>query len=324
MNKKITPIKLHSAKFYFTLFLVAFYSLCFSQKISTSVDTLQIKIGEPIKYTLKIHDKDIQNPIPYIKKELQDKNITLNSYLLDSINKPKTYILNLTSFETGNQVIPAFAIPYKNDSLHTTSYKIRVQDIVVDENKPFEDIKNIEEVPLSFFDYLSKYSVYLVGSLIFIAFGLLIYFVIKNLKKASKSKTELSLYEKTILQINQLKQKKYIDDHKFRLFYIELSKIIREYTEERYQIPAKILLTNDLFDFINRKNILSKEDIESLKEIFLVSDSVKFAKFNPTAQTAEQHIKQTLHFVESSKQSKEIEELSEQTQENVDVKIRKI
>lgn len=291
------------------LFLIVIVK-SFSQKLFTSVDTLRVKIGEPIHYYLQIEQKYDSKIIRSIINQLKKSKIELSSYLVDS-NSLQNYIcydLNLISFESGEQVIPSFIFVIDNDSIKTTSYNIQIIETLVEENRTFQDIKNIEEVSLEFIERFLLYK-----NQIYIALGILIltlilYLIWKNYlkKKSRKTINSVSLLDRTIEKINQLKNKNYPERLKYRSFYIEFSHLVREYLSEYYFIPAKILLTDELLNFINRKQLISDHNYQFLSELLKISDSVKFAKFIPHRDVPIEQLEKFIQFIKDSKKKKEI------------------
>ena len=95
----------------------------------------------------------------------------------------------------------------------------------------------------------------------------------------------------------QLKTKKLIENGEYRLFYIKLLEIIRDFLQNTYQIPADILLTDDLIDFIKKSHILSKENSNTLEEILTRGDLVKFAKNIPSSKMMQTDLENVENFI---------------------------
>jgi hypothetical protein len=181
-------VKLKRIKFLVVFLFVI--SLSFSQKLTTSIDTLSIKIGEEVTYSLEINQKVSESLINQINYQLKNSKIELNKYFIDNEDNKTKIVLKFTSFETGKHIIPTFNLTIDNETLQTSSYQIEVLDVQVDENKPFEDIKPIVETPLNFWDYLKWYKTEIIFCILII---LLIIFLWLYFKR------------KTHIQIKKLK-----------------------------------------------------------------------------------------------------------------------
>ena len=95
------------------------------------------------------------------------------------------------------------------------------------------------------------------------------------------------------------------------MFYVELIDITRSFLAKQYQIPAEVLLTDDLVDLMKKNNSISKENEETIEEIFLRGDLAKFAKTIPTQELMENDFNRILNFVKHSYQDIEVEKLRE-------------
>lgn len=57
----------------------------------------------------------------------------------------------------------------------------------------------------------------------------------------------------TLIDLENLKKKKYIESGNYRMFYVELIDIARGFLTRQYQIPADVLLTDDLVDLMKKE-----------------------------------------------------------------------
>ena len=115
----------------------------------------------------------------------------------------------------------------------------------------------------------------------------------------------------TLIDLENLIKKKYIELGNYRMFYVELIDITRSFLAKQYQIPAEVLLTDDLVDLMKKNNSISKENEETIEEIFLRGDLAKFAKTIPTQELMENDFNRILNFVKHSYQDIEVEKLRE-------------
>ena len=113
----------------------------------------------------------------------------------------------------------------------------------------------------------------------------------------------------TLKELEKLKKKNYIEDGNYRLFYVELLDITRNFITKQYKIPANVLLTDDLIDVIKLNNTISPENEKIIEDIFLRGDLVKFAKVFPDQQNMEDDFEQMKTFVKRSSKDLEIEQL---------------
>lgn len=295
---------------FLTIFLLII-TFSFGQKLTTSIDTISIKIGEEITYTLEINQKTNENLINQINFQLKNSKIELNKYFVDNKDNKTKYLLKFTSFEAGKQTIPSFNININDEMLQTSPYQITVLDVQIDENKPFKDIKPIVETPLTFWDYLKWYKTEIIFCLLILLLIIFIWLYFKKKKKSSNLDVKISIYEKTINQLNELNNKELTESHHFREVYIKLSEIVKNYLTEKFEIPAKVLLTKDLTEHLIHKRTFENSQIEIIKNALITSDYVKFAKFNPSTELTKQHIQQTINIINLLEKQQEIHHLTE-------------
>lgn len=295
--------------------------------ISSSVDRSRIKIGDLIKYNVKvIHDRDIEVKMPGMAVNLGGFEIRdYEEY--EPEKKGKKIITEveyiISTFTTGKFIIPPLSVLYTlpEDSL-TKKMSTRKIDIIVESIKPSEDgdIKDIKppvEMPYLWWQAWGKWTVFGCAFLLIIA-GYMIY----RKKKMGKpilfrSPQPLRPPHETALEaLDKLRDSELLTNGRIKEYYIELSEIIRHYFEGRYYIPALEMTSGEvLSEFVN---IEMKDEIYDLcKSLLIQSDMAKFAKMIPSAEINEKMIN-TAHEIVNSTRILPVEEVSEK---NGDVSI---
>ena len=101
-----------------------------------------------------------------------------------------------------------------------------------------------------------------------------------------------------------------------------------EHITKQYQIPADVLLTDDLIDYMKNTNAISQENEKILEDIFLRGDLVKFAKTIPTKELMAKDFTAIRDFVKRSTKDVEAENLRNASQAELSdedqLKIRKL
>ena len=104
-------------------------------------------------------------------------------------------------------------------------------------------------------------------------------------------------------------KKNYIESENFRDFYVELIDISRAFITKQYQIPADVLLTDDLIVYMKQTNAISQENEKVVEDIFLRGDLVKFAKTFPNKEIMTKDFAEIREFVKRSTKDIEAENL---------------
>ena len=203
----------------------------------------------------------------------------------------KKYIL--TSFDSGQYVIPRQLVLINSNKHLTDSILINVATVKVDTTKQnLFPIKSIKNQPVIFDDYKN----YLWIGLALLAFilGLIWYYFIRKKREEQAIENRIPPYELAMQRLGELDGKQLWQNDKVKLYYIELTEIIRTYIERELNIPALESTTDELMetirDFNKIKTLdLPKETVANLQKLLKEADLVKFAKHKPMSNEIEYH-----------------------------------
>ena len=270
-------------KKYFLLFFFG-TTFGFAQQLSTSLNKQKIELGETAVFKVKIENLNQKNVISAPKNGLLPFSF---EEMKDSISEnPNSYerIIEFTIYEEGKHSIPALEFKIGEEIHRTTPYEIEVTN-PTQQGEEINDIMPNEEVELSLSDYWEMYKNYFFGGLVILGILGFVFLFILNRKVKNLRVENPAL--KTLKKLEQLKNKKLIEKNEYRLFYVELIEICRGYLADNKNIPADILLTEDLIDLMKSKHYISDEEIEVFEKVLTRGDLVKFAKTIPKKNTME-------------------------------------
>ena len=284
-----SKIKNQKSKIKFLLVLFLFTALGSAQKITTAIDSTEIKIGSQFKLIIKasVNEKD---KVVFPNSKNFGYLEVLESYPIDTIKNNSQYELikkyGLTQFDSGRYSIPKLVVKINQKEFTTDSLSILVNPVKVDTTKQqMYDIKNIiatEEEPSS------EWWKWLILLALILASGFASYFIIKRLQKAKASKEEIfaSPIEKAINYLQNLDKKQLVQRGEVKEYYSEMTDIARTYIEESVDIPAMESTSSELLTALKKaisqkKMFVSKEDLAKFKNVLENSDLVKFAKSQP-------------------------------------------
>lgn len=200
--------------------------------------------------------------------------------------------LTLMSFDSGYQQIPIIElIGIKgNDTLlrGTKPIGIEVYTIPVDTAKAFVEIIEPIEAPVVFREVLP----YLVFAFLLIAIAIFIWWYRRY--KAKKEAEAFVEQKPRILpqliargRLRELEAAKYWQQGDVKTYFSELSNILREYLENRYQILALESTTDEIIDDLKATKFPQKQNI-NLQSFLETADLAKFAKYKPAAETCQE------------------------------------
>jgi hypothetical protein len=261
----------------------------FSQKITTSIDSSQIKIGSQFHLTLKA-SVSAKDKVVFPEGKFFGALEILESYPIDTIKNQNQMELikkyGLTQFDSGRYTIPKLLVKINNAFVRTDSLSIVVNSVKVDTTKQqMHDIKNIiatEEEPGS------EWWKWLVLLLLIIASGFGSYFIIKKIQKRDETADEFfaSPIEKAIAYLQNLDKKQLLQKGEVKEYYSEMTDIARTYIEESVKVPAMESTSSELITALKKaisekKMFINRAELDQFKVVLENADLVKFAKSKP-------------------------------------------
>lgn len=287
-------------------------------KVKAIPDTTQIRIGEPVRlevtakvmiYALK--GANLKVVFPNLPDSLNHIEIVDHTPLdtSGSNEQQKLFkqIITLTSFDSGRWEMPpmkfeVFSVTDGSyDSVFTEPFFIDVNTVPVDTTKAFKPIKALRTVGWNILDYWP----YLLACLALSA-AIVLYFVFWHKKrkpavapppaKPAKAPYQLAMEQLELLE----KEKPWNSDVK--LYYTQLTDILRQYFEQQFHIAALEQTSEELMQNIKPVTVLNQQR-DKLQSILTVADLAKFAKLQPSPQEHEDCLRKAIAVVEWTKPS---------------------
>lgn len=272
-----------------------------------------ILMGEPTTLILKLNIPEsaaVQLELPNFSEY---KLEVLEDFPADTVFlKDESYSVEkkftLTSFDTGLYYILPISVfvrkSSENDTVYTERLSLKVEGVAVDLSADIKDIKPPIDAPFILAELWDYFFIFL----LFIAFAVAGYFVWKTyIKKNSlpESDSRINASEPAhiiaIRNLEQLKEENLIKKNQYREFHSRLSDHVRHYLQNRFELPAMEQTSDEIiYRFLNYK-LTGEENVESLKQILLLADQVKFAKVKPSAVESEQSLQSAWNFVNNTK-----------------------
>lgn len=278
----------------------------FAQTLGSKLDKKTLALGEVGTFRVSISNLQGKDVVSAPVNELLPFHF---EEIKDSISKEADHydrIIEFQVFEEGKFNIPALDFRIGGELYHTIPYEVEVIN-TAQKGDQINDIMKNKEVKLDVKDYWQMYKWYILGILIVLALIFIIYQIIKYGKRRKSSPAVMT--NQTLKDLENLKKKKYIENGDYRSFYVELIDISRNFITKQYQIPADVLLTDDLIDVMKLNNAISPENEKIVEEIFLRGDLVKFAKTFPNQTTMEKDFNEMKTFVKRSSKDLEMDQL---------------
>ena len=283
--------------------------LAFAQTLSSNLSKEKIALGEKATLRISINNLRGRDVISKPKNELLPFHFEETKDDITKTFDNYSRTIEFQIFDEGNYTIPPLEFSINGEVLKTIPYEITVYN-PVNADEEISDIMNNKQVELGWKDYWEMYKWYVLGAFIVIALLFVFLGMFKNGVFGKNNKEKPSIH-KTLLELKNLEKKKYAENGNFRMFYVELIDITRDFLTKQYRIPADVLLTDDLIDLMKHTNKISTENEKVVEEIFLRGDLVKFAKAFPTKELMQKDFGEIYDFVERSTVDIEAEHLRE-------------
>ena len=263
-----------------------------SKEILTTIDSTKVKIGEEIKYGIKIKSdslffvefpaKPFFTPFEIIEEKPIDTLKLKNKFILT-----KEY--SLINFDSGRYWIPPQKVFVDGKSFFSDSLQVQVANVKVDTLKqPLFDIKPIVEVKKSYKGLIEN--IFLIICLI--ALILVLYFLyIKFQKKMEEIIDEQPPFEKAINALKDIEKEDLVKQKEFKIYYSKITEVLRKYLEEDAKVSALESTTGELIKSLRQqkkegKLELKPETLETLKHVLENADLAKFALSQPKSEIA--------------------------------------
>ncbi|GHU63609.1 hypothetical protein FACS1894123_06700 [Bacteroidia bacterium] len=286
------------------------------------MDSTHILIGQQTKIHLEIAaNKGQQLQIPFHADTL------ITGVEVLAISKPDTidignnrmqlkYDYLITSFDSAVYLLPPFVAIAGADTAYSGELGLKVSTLPVDtESGQFYDIKGIVDPRFVLSDYLPVILSILGGVLAI----LLAIFLIKRWRSRKslipfvKEKPDLPPHLRAINGLDEVKLRKLWQQGKVKEYHSEVTDILRQYIDERFAIGAMEMTSGEILDKIKGQSDVDTS-IDNLKQILLLADFVKFAKYNPLPDENELSLMNAYLFVNNT-QKEEIQPEEEKKKE---------
>ncbi len=288
-------------------------------KAKAEIDTNRVLIGEHISVKLTVK---LDKILPVIWPELKDSTGKLELMSESKLDTAEidggfelSKIMKITSFDEGEYDLSplTFLIQKENiDEVYPINANIPVLEfktVVLDSTATLKDIKAPIEEPLTFSDFLPWILIVLgVGVLIIV--GLYFYKRYKNKqvdKPILKFDPKIPPHILAQQQLKILEEKKLWQNSQFKLYFVEMTQIIRLYIERQFDVMALEMTSGELKKALEILPI-SQDTRDEFAVMLDNADLVKFAKFNPIPDICLSAIQVCYKMIEETKPSSNSEE----------------
>ena len=288
---------------------VGVFSLSAQTVVKATIDSTNILIGQQTKIHLEIAaNKNQPLQVPMISDTLTTGVEVLGISKIDTIDigndrVQMKYDYLITAFDSAVYLLPPFQVISGTDTAYSTQLALKVSTLPVDTvSKQFYDIKGVRVPPFVLMDYLPAILLVL-AILALIALAVFIIYRVVNKKSLALFKKEepyVPPHIRAIRALDAIKEEKLWQMGKVKEYHSEITDTLRKYIDERFGIGAMEMTSGEILSEIKKIN---ETDVASdpLKQILILADFVKFAKYHPLPDENESSIAKAYLFVDNTK-----------------------
>lgn len=304
---------------------ISLFSASAQVVVKAAIDSTHILIGQQTKIHVEIAaDKNQQLQLPLITDTLMRGVEVLEISKIDTVDignnrTQMKYDYLITAFDSALYLLPPFKVISGLDTTFSNELALKVSTFPVDtESGQFYDIKDVWKPPFVLMDYLP--GILLILTIIaLIAVAVFVIYCLatkKSLVPFKKEEPYLPPHIRAIRELDAIKSQKLWQIGKVKTYHSEITDALRKYIEERFGVGAMEMTSGEILVAIKG---FHEMDIayDNLKQILLLADFVKFAKYNPLPDENELSMMNAYLFVNDTKQEeKEENEEEEGNEEN--------
>lgn len=281
-----------------------------SVTVEAKIDSLQILIGEQTKMQLQVAlDSKDHASLPLLKDTLVRGVEILETSKIDTqyLNNNQRMILTqdyiITSFDSALYYLPPLSVMVSDKAYKSNALALKVYSVPIDEENPqaFFGPKTVMKPPFLWEDWVG---IFILSILMIPLVGVLIYLFMrlrdnKPIIRKVKIEPKIPPHVLAMQHIDKVKQEKIWQKGEAKVYYTELTDIIRNYIKERFDFNALEMTSSEIIDKL--MEIGSDKDINELKELFQTADLVKFAKHNPLINESDANLIYAIEFINETK-----------------------
>jgi hypothetical protein len=286
-----------------------FVSSLHAQHVSVQSDRYRIRLGESFSLTLKAVIEDGQRVVwPVMPDSIGPHFDILQKGPVDTLPDEARKGMELlqkieaTSFDSGMHTMPVFAfdiISANGDTAHiiTDPLTFQVLTVPVDTTKAIKDIHGVVDVPFDIGEYIPWILVGLVIAALLVA-GIYLWLKRKRPEApAAPVAPSIPAWERALIALEEIGKEKVWQSGRDKIYHSAITDTLRIYLEEQFKLPALESTTDETMNMVRK--VLSDKDVnESLRQILVLADLVKFAKEKPLPAEHDRSLELAKNFVE--------------------------
>lgn len=294
------------------LFTVTALLMTAQVQVESSIDSIQILIGEQTHLSLSVSFKAGQSlqlplfkPSEYITPGVEVLEMSdADTAQLDNGMIRVSKVYTLTSFDEQLYYLPPLKVKVGGKEHQSKSLAQKVLTVPVDTLHPehFYPPKDVQDNP---FDWSEWSGVFWLSILLLLLIVLTFYLRVclkenKPIIASVRIVKKVLPHQRAMSEIEKIKAEKMVMSEDQKGYYTRLTDTLRKYIEERFGFSAMEMTSSEIIARLQEAD--DKKMIDELKELFTTADLVKFAKYKSLINENDANLVNAIEFINSTKQ----------------------
>ena len=297
-------------RIFILLFSMVQIALAQQFTVSSQLDSASIQIGEQARLRLSVaQPTNLQVSIPILSDTITKGIEIVEMVKADTISLSDSriqvnYDYLITSFDSGFYFIPSYTYAAAGDTLQTAPLGLSVTTVTVNpETDDVKAIKPIMDAPFYWSELFTWVGYFLLA---FLVVSLIIFVLLKYVfKKKVPFITEtpqpvIPPHIVALEKLEEIKVQKIWQCGDIKVFYTQVTDVLRVYLEGRFGINAMELTSDEIMALVKKEPGLN-EVRAALKDLLTLADLVKFAKMVPLENENERSLLTAFDVVDKTK-----------------------
>lgn len=297
-------------RIFILLFSMVQIALAQQFTVSSQLDSASVQIGEQARLRLSVaQPTNLQVSIPILSDTITKGIEIVEMVKADTISLSDSriqvnYDYLITSFDSGFYFIPSYTYAAAGDTLQTAPLGLSVTTVTVNpETDDVKAIKPIMDAPFYWSELFTWVGYFLLA---FLVVSLIIFVLLKYVFKKKVpfiDQTPQPVIPPHIValeKLEEIKVQKIWQCGDIKVFYTQVTDVLRVYLEGRFGINAMELTSDEIMALVKKEPGLN-EVRAALKDLLTLADLVKFAKMVPLENENERSLLTAFDVVDKTK-----------------------
>lgn len=214
--------------------------------------------------------------------DVEVRQVTVDSTQIGENRYQINYHYLIQPFEVGAKTVGPFKYVIDGDTVESqlVSFKVDEPDMpkVMRDSLYINPMESTVSIPAKWYDFIPEWWPWLLIALGIIGLAVLVAILYKkNGARLLPHKKIIPPYQLAINRLSKLKQRRMAESGHDKEYYTELTDILRQYLEGRFNINAREMTSSQIIDALEQNPEISKY-VDSMNAMLQTSDFVKFAK----------------------------------------------